>query len=128
MRHELTWFVEWVRESDGIHFLTSSEWSPHDFVHPATQVAYVDASGVGIGIWFLGENAGFQCPLPEVPQRMLSSSLKLLQHVLLSTFPAVSKKMNVLLFIPTTLTSLTSSCLLGLYLPTIGSSFLQWTF
>jgi len=59
--------VEWVKASDGIHFLKSMEWSPTDINHPKTRIAYVDASGVGIGIWFLGENAGFQCPLPEVP-------------------------------------------------------------
>jgi len=51
-------------------FISSSQRSgPTDINHPSTRVAYVDASGVGIGIWFPGEYAGFQCHLPEnVPE------------------------------------------------------------
>jgi hypothetical protein len=51
--------VEWVKASDGIHFLKSMEWSPTDINHPKTRIAYVDASGVGISVWFPGEYAGF---------------------------------------------------------------------
>ena len=64
MHCELSWFVEHVRNSDGVHFLKSVEWSPTDS-DQSTMVAYVDASGVGIGIWFLGEHVGFQCRLPD---------------------------------------------------------------
>jgi hypothetical protein len=64
MRRELSWFVAHVRNSDGVHLLKSVEWSPTDS-NQTTLVAYVDASGVGIGIWFPGEYVGYQCRLPD---------------------------------------------------------------
>jgi len=63
MRHELLWFIDHVKQSDGIHMLKSVEWSPYDRM-ASTLIGYSDASGVGMGIWFPGEYAGFQCPLP----------------------------------------------------------------
>ena len=52
-----------MKASDGVHMLKSVEWSPYDRMG-STLIGYSDASGVGIGIWFPGEYAGFQCPLP----------------------------------------------------------------
>jgi hypothetical protein len=63
MRRELGWFIACIRESDGVHFIKSVEWSPTDG-GDTTMVAYVDASGVRMGVWFLGEHVGYQCPLP----------------------------------------------------------------
>jgi hypothetical protein len=71
MRRELTWFIDHVRNSDGVHFLKSAEWSPADSRLAAT-VAYVDASGVGIGIWFPAKFIGYQCLLPlEAPKDVI---------------------------------------------------------
>jgi hypothetical protein len=63
MRLELRWLIEHVKASDGVHMLKSVEWSPYDRMG-STLIGYSDASGVGMGIWFPGEYAGFQCPLP----------------------------------------------------------------
>jgi hypothetical protein len=63
MRRELLWFIDHVKRSTGIHMLKSVEWSPYDRM-ATTLIGYSDASGVGMGIWFPGEHAGFQCPLP----------------------------------------------------------------
>jgi hypothetical protein len=63
MRRELLWFVHHVELSSGIHMLKSVEWSPYDKM-ATTLVGYTDASDVGMGIWFPGEYAGYQCPLP----------------------------------------------------------------
>jgi hypothetical protein len=63
MRQELLWFIERVKASDGIHMLKSVEWSPYDRM-ASTLIGFSDASGVGMGVWFPGEYAGFQCRLP----------------------------------------------------------------
>jgi hypothetical protein len=71
MRCELLWFVDHVNRSNGIHMLKSVEWSPYDRM-ASTLIGYSDASGVGMGIWFPGEYAGFQCPLPaEGPKNLI---------------------------------------------------------
>ena len=60
-----------VKASSGVHMLKSIEWSPYDRM-ALTLIGYTDASGVGMGIWFPGEYAGFQCPLPtEGPQDLI---------------------------------------------------------
>jgi hypothetical protein len=71
MRRELLWFINHVKSSKGIHMLKSLEWSPYDRM-ASTLIGYSDASGVGMGIWFPGEYAGFQCPLPaEGPKNLI---------------------------------------------------------
>src|ERR1700734_2382319 len=71
MRCELFWFIHHVQISNGIHMLKSVEWSPYDRM-ATTLIGYTDASGSGMGIWFLGEYAGYQCPLPsEGPQDLI---------------------------------------------------------
>ena len=51
--------------------LKSVEWSPYDRM-ATTLIGYTDASGSGMGIWFPGEYAGYQCPLPsEGPQDLI---------------------------------------------------------
>jgi hypothetical protein len=64
IRRELAWFTAHIKNSDGIHFLKSVIWSPHDAGH-TTMVAYTDASSKGIGVWFPGEHVGYQCSLPS---------------------------------------------------------------
>jgi hypothetical protein len=63
MRRELLWFIDHVNRSNGIHILKSVEWSPYDRM-ATTLIGYSDASGIGMGVWFPGEHAGFQCFLP----------------------------------------------------------------
>ena len=63
MRRKLPWFIHHVKLSSGIHMLKSVKWSPYDRM-ATTLIGFSDASGVGMGIWFPGEHAGFQCPLP----------------------------------------------------------------
>ena len=63
MHQELIWFIDHVRNSDGVHFLKSAEWSPAD-CDLSAMISYVDASGVGISIWFPGEYIGYWCSLP----------------------------------------------------------------
>jgi hypothetical protein len=59
----LAWFTTHIKNFDGIHFLKSVIWSPHDTGH-TTMVAYTDALSKGIGVWFPGEHVSYQCPLP----------------------------------------------------------------
>ena len=63
MRRELLWFIHYVEISNSIHMLKSVEWSPYDRM-ATTLIGYTDASGIGMGIWFPGEYAGYQSPLP----------------------------------------------------------------
>jgi len=63
MRRELLWFIHHVQLSTGVHMLKSVEWSPYDRM-ATTLIGYADASGSGMGIWFPGEYAGYQCTLP----------------------------------------------------------------
>ena len=71
MRRELLWFINHISNSNGIHMLKSVEWSPYDRM-ASTLIAYSDASALGMGIWFLGEYAGFQCRLPaEGPKDLI---------------------------------------------------------
>jgi hypothetical protein len=60
MRRELLWFIDYVKRSTDM--LKSVEWSPYDKM-ATTLIGYSEVSGVGMGIWFPGEHAGFQCPL-----------------------------------------------------------------
>ena len=62
MRRELLWFVDHLKRSNGIHMLKSVEWSPYDRM-ATTLIGYSDTLGVGMGVWFPGEYAGFQCLL-----------------------------------------------------------------
>ena len=63
MWRDLLWFIQHIAHSDGIHMLKSVEWSPYDRMG-STLIGFLDASGVGMDIWFLGEYTGFQCTLP----------------------------------------------------------------
>ncbi|KAG1721011.1 uncharacterized protein EDB91DRAFT_1064596 [Suillus paluster] len=60
--HELWWMPDHVDHSPGLLFYKSLDFSPqsHDDV-----VAYTDASGVGLGLWFPDEDFTCQCALPK---------------------------------------------------------------
>jgi hypothetical protein len=71
MRWELLWFIRHVGISSGIHMLQSVEWSPYDRM-ATTLIGYADALGSGMGIWFPGKYAGYQCLLPpDGPQDLI---------------------------------------------------------
>jgi hypothetical protein len=71
MRRELLWLIDHIKRSDGIHMLKSVEWSPYDRM-ASTLIGYSDASGLGMGVWFPGVYAGFQCSLPpEGPKDLI---------------------------------------------------------
>ena len=70
MRYKLQWLIAHMQTSDRVHMLKSVEWTPYDRM-ASTLIGYSDASGVGMGIWFPGEYASFQCPLPTEGPRDL---------------------------------------------------------
>lgn len=59
---ELCWMADHIDHAQGLLFYKSLDFSPtsHDVV-----VAYTDASGIGLGLWFPDEDFACQCPLPE---------------------------------------------------------------
>ena len=77
MRHELQWLIAHVQTSDGVHMLKSVKWSPYDRM-ASTLIGYSDALGMGMGIWFPGKYASFQCPLPTEGPRDLIFFYKVL--------------------------------------------------
>ena len=63
MQRELLWLCRQVLASDGVHILKSVKWFPYNRM-ASTLIGFTDALGVGMGIWFLGKSARFQCSLP----------------------------------------------------------------
>lgn len=59
---ELRWMADHMDRSQGLLFYKSLDFSPQcqDVV-----VAYTDASGIGLGLWFPDEDFACQCALPE---------------------------------------------------------------
>ncbi|PIL27246.1 hypothetical protein GSI_10390 [Ganoderma sinense ZZ0214-1] len=64
---ELTWMATYVRSLPGIRILSQSIWSPADLVPNSLhdEFALVDASGIGLGLYFPWHHLGFFCPTPE---------------------------------------------------------------
>ena len=60
---ELAWFIEHVQQSSGQFFFKLMVWQEGD-VRYSTLTIHVNASAWGLGIWFLSEKKGYQCPLP----------------------------------------------------------------
>ena len=60
--HELAWFIEHVQRSSGLFFFKLMVWQEDDVRH-STLMIHVDASAQRLGIWFLSEKRGYQCPL-----------------------------------------------------------------
>ena len=63
VQQELVWFIEHVQQSSGLFFFKSMVWQEGDVGH-STLTIYVDVSVWGLGIWFLSEKKGYQCPPP----------------------------------------------------------------
>lgn len=59
---ELHWLADHIEASDGLHFFKSLDFDP---ARDDVVVAYTDASGVGLGLWFPDDNFACQCPLPS---------------------------------------------------------------
>jgi hypothetical protein len=60
--HELLWLASHVEWSLGLMFYKSLNFSPGS---EEVVVAYTDASGVGLGLWFPDEDFACQCSLPN---------------------------------------------------------------
>ncbi|KAL6306383.1 hypothetical protein BKA93DRAFT_729453 [Sparassis latifolia] len=58
--------AEHIRTSDGVHFLGSEDWSLGDLSEDNDnhECAFVDASGVGLGIYLPWRNVGLWADLP----------------------------------------------------------------
>ena len=63
VQQELAWFIEHVQRLSGLFFFKSMVWQEGDVGHSMLTI-HVDASMWGLGIWFLSEKKGYQCPLP----------------------------------------------------------------
>ncbi len=73
IRAELSWFARHVQALPGVHFLALSAWSPADLnpFSPLHELAFVDASFQGIGLYFPWLHMGFYSRLPdEAPPRI----------------------------------------------------------
>ena len=70
IRADLSWFARHVERLPGVRFLAASVWTPAtlDTFSPSDELAYVDASPYGLGLYFPWLHIGFYSPLPpEVP-------------------------------------------------------------
>ncbi|KAH9856337.1 hypothetical protein C2E23DRAFT_857310 [Lenzites betulinus] len=63
---DLQWFKDHIKCAPGVHFLNANAWTPADLVQGAMgdEFALMDASGVGLGIYFPWAALGFHCALP----------------------------------------------------------------
>jgi hypothetical protein len=59
--NELRWLANHIDKSDGIHIITSQEWSRSD----ADETYLSDACPQGMGYWSPKACHGFQCPIPS---------------------------------------------------------------
>ncbi|KAM5539527.1 hypothetical protein V8D89_006799 [Ganoderma adspersum] len=66
IRAELSWFAHHVRNLPGVRFLAASAWSPVDLdaTSPHDELACVDASQHGLGLYFPWLHMGFYSHLP----------------------------------------------------------------
>ncbi len=69
IRSELSWLVGHLRTATGIHFLTAETWTPADLDEhdPQHEFAMVDASALGMGVYFPWRHIGYFCDLPANP-------------------------------------------------------------
>jgi hypothetical protein len=59
---ELLWMADHIEHSSGLLFYKSLDFDPKS---DDVVVAYTDASGIGLGLWFPDEDFACQSPLPE---------------------------------------------------------------
>ena len=62
---DLNWFVEHIRDSNGIYLFENVNWDTEQ----ADIVAYSDACLSGLGFFFEHSKEGFQCLVPQDPPR-----------------------------------------------------------
>ncbi|KAM5545972.1 hypothetical protein V8D89_000098 [Ganoderma adspersum] len=67
IRTELTWMSDHVRALPGIRILSTNAWSPADLTPNSLddEFAMVDASSLGLGLYFPWHHLGFYCPTPS---------------------------------------------------------------
>nr|VWP00840.1 Argininosuccinate lyase (ASAL) (EC (Arginosuccinase) [Ganoderma boninense] len=67
VRSELTWMADHIRTLPGICILSQSAWSPADLIPNSMQdeFAMVDASSIGLGLYFPWHHFGFFAPAPK---------------------------------------------------------------
>ncbi|KAM5533054.1 hypothetical protein V8D89_013269, partial [Ganoderma adspersum] len=66
IRAELSWFAHHVQRLPGVCFLAASAWSPADLhpFSPSDELACIDASPRGLGLYFPWLHMGFFSPIP----------------------------------------------------------------
>jgi hypothetical protein len=62
---DLSWFVLHVEQSEGIRVFEATDWTADE----ADLTAYGDASGIGMGFYFVESRTGFQSTLPHGPPK-----------------------------------------------------------
>ena len=62
---DLHWFVEHVRNSDGVYLFEDVDWDAEQ----ADVIAYSDACLSGLGFFFENSDEGFQCSVPQQPPK-----------------------------------------------------------
>ena len=62
---DLHWFVEHVRNSDGVYLFEDVDWDAEQ----ADVIAYSDACLSGLGFFFENSDEGFQCLVPQQPPK-----------------------------------------------------------
>jgi hypothetical protein len=62
---DLSWFLDHVKVSDGVHFFKTTDWSVND----ADVIAFTDACAYGMAYFFADSRQGFQSPLPHGPPK-----------------------------------------------------------
>ncbi|EMD33084.1 hypothetical protein CERSUDRAFT_98692 [Gelatoporia subvermispora B] len=65
--NELEWFSHHVEISSGVHFFGAEEWATSDLTQTdvSHEIAYVDASGSGLGIYFPWLGCGYTSSIPS---------------------------------------------------------------
>jgi hypothetical protein len=59
---KIHWLANHIEASNGLYFFKSLDF---DSTRDEVVVAYTDASGIGLGLWFPDDNFTCQCPLPS---------------------------------------------------------------
>ncbi|CCM05756.1 uncharacterized protein FIBRA_07988 [Fibroporia radiculosa] len=67
IKDDLTWLVQHLHASSGVFFMGTEKWGPLDLYrgNKEDEIAYVDASGAGLGLFFPWLKVGYHCDLPS---------------------------------------------------------------
>lgn len=95
---ELTWFVDRVEKSDGVHLLMSTGWGKND----AEVSLYCDACATGMGFWYPAGNVGFFHSLDPGTQSPSAKPAGIFYHEALAVVSALHWAAVALLLMPRT--------------------------